>query len=716
MKSNPYVATSDANILDELGSGITETAEGIATPGQGHAVAEGFGQRHVGPLNQAESNLDQAAEVLRGAELNVDFTLSEQQITRMLEEARQQGKLGSSEAQRALLQDLTGPQLYQAWLKGRTKVNEAFANVPHKKIDPMELAQLIARSAEVTNVLEDFGIPATSGGMRKYSDVIDPNTGKSQVDELAEMLEAKGYNDTYFLLNDLRHKLSRRISSAYVAKDGDTAMQIELLRDGIDKLINKDYDPAIQRAMSTYKEFADTFLGTMPLKQYDAAAYQVQDMGDGTVRGQFDAHEAGGQAFIQSRNAYTDDYLTKFVLALQSGNPNASKEISQALVGEALNTLIKKFESGSRISSAELLTAIEPYARTLETTDRNLIQMWREGVESVRMAESGLSDAKHALDEAKATVAQIKEDAARGAFRFFLARQTNNNAVRSNSEDAFRQLFENTDSPTLIKEMRETLKKEKNVLALQGLEAEYLRWLRHRIFTKRSVGFTGDTDDAFVRDLSGARLQDALGSDYSHDMMLLKEIFADKPEMGQAVVEMMTLAHNLVNSRATKVNPFGSSTVVEGDLKNSVNALIGVTLGYLNPTAYKTRIVTGMLTKNSKEALNKAYENIFAQMVTNPDFISEALEAAAKGKPLKKFLGVLTKGMSRGALIEGTGGDEDFQTEEAFNVSEQEMSTMEQQAAQHTERPVERVATNLPAGYTMDEKGFIQRPGAIRTK
>jgi hypothetical protein len=714
MKANPEVAVSDSNFLENVGTEINSVADSLATPAQGHQVAQNIGRSAVDRINAADANVNAAREQVRGADLNVDFTQSEQQITQMLEQARQSGNLGSSETQRYMLQNLTGPQLYQAWLKARTRVDDAFKNVPHEQVDSMELANLLARAGDVTNILEDFGIPATSGGLKKYDPTnINQDTGLNEVEELAQQLESKGYNDVYILVNELRSKLSRRINSAYVSGDSDTALQIELVRDGIDELINKSGNPDIQRAMREYKEYADNWLQTTPLKQYDAAASQVKDMGDGYTRGSLEANEAGMAALAQSRNAYTDDYLTKFVLALQSGNPNASPQISQALVGEALNTLVKKTRAGSRISSDELLAAIEPYARTLETTDPNTIKMWRESVEELKLAESGLQDAEQALANAEIAATQIREEAGRSAARYFIAERTGNASIRESSTDAFRQLFDSQDSPTLVKRLLDEMNVAGDELAIQGVKSEYLRWLKNRIFTKKPVGFTGEADDSVVRDLSGAKLQDALSSDYSHDMMLLKEVFADDPDAGNAVVALMTQMHNMINSRATKVNPFGSNTVVDATLQKSVNTLIMLTLGVLNPTATKARALTGALTLGHNARLSSAFDTIFGKIVTDPQFVSEALESVAKGRPVGRFLAVLTKGMARGTL--GAKRDTEEQTEEAFNTSqlEQERETL---ATQHTERPVERVATNLPEGYAMDERGFIQRPGAIRTK
>jgi hypothetical protein len=712
MKANPEVAMSDANFLETVGTEVSSAANSLATPTQGHQIAEDIGTGMSNRIHAADDTVNLRKQEVLGANMNIDTIQSEQQITQMLEDARRTGNLGSSETQRYMLQDLAGPQLYQAWLKARGKVDEAFKNIPHEVVDSNELAQLLAQVGDVTNILEDFGIPSTSGGMKKYNPVPDPQTGLSEIDQLAQSLEANGYNDVYILVNEVRSKLSRRISSAYAASDSDTALQLELLRDGIDQLVGKSKNPDIQNAMATYAEFADNWLQTTPLKQYDAAASQVQPMPGGMTRGSLEANEAGMAALAQSRNAYTDDYLTKFVLALQSGNPDAAPEISQALVGEALNTLVKKFRSGSRIPSNELLAAIEPYARTLETTNPNLIRAWREQVDQLSHAEAGLKNSEDALAEAEVLAADIKQEANTTAARYFVAELTGNSGVRESSSDAFTKLFDAQDAPTLVARLLDEMNAAgpTGEMAAQGVKAEYLRYLKRKIFTNRPVGVSGDADDMFVRDVSGARLNTALDNDYTRDMMLLKEVFADDKPMGDAVVALMTQMHNMVNSRATKANPFGSNTVVDATLQKSVNTLIMLTMGVLNPTATKARAITGALTLGHNSKVEAAFDTIFAKIVTDPQFISEALESVARGRPMNRFLSVLTKGMTRGTL----GANRD--TEEAFQIPEEEMNAMEDEAAVHTERPAPNpTSANLPAGYTMDERGFIQKPGAIRT-
>lgn len=716
MKTNREVAISDSNFLDQVGNEFRTAADTYASPAEGHQVAQDIGQQASDRIHAADESVTRAKEEVLGANYNLDAVQSDQQVIQMLENARRTGQLGSSETQRYMLQNLTGEQLFNAWKQARKRVDDSFANIPHEPIDPNELATLLARVGDVTNVLEDFGIPSTSGGMKKYSPVPDPQTGMSEVDELAQMLEAKGYNDVYTVINEVRSKLSRRINSAYVNGDSDTALQIELLRDGIDELVKRSKNPDIQRAMDEYKEFADTWLQTTPLKQYDAAASQVQEIG-GYTKGGLEANEAGMAALAQSRNAYTDDYLTKFVLALQSGSPNASTDISTALVGEALNVLVKKYRAGSRIPADELLAAIEPYARTLETTNPTLIRQWREDVEAIKLAESGLNDADQALAAAEVTASQIKEDAGRSAARYFIAELTGNSDVRKSSTDAFRKLFDSQDSPTLVARLLEEMNAAgpQGEMAIQGIKSEYLRYLKNKIFTKKPVGVTGepiDGDDMFVRDISGARLQNALDSDYSHDMMLLKEIFKDDKQQGDNVVALMTTMHNMVNSRATKVNPFGSNTVTDATLQKSVNTLIMLFVGVLNPTATKSRAITGALTLGHNAKVERAYEVLFGKIVTDPQFISEALDAVARGKPVERFLAVLTKGMARGTL----GAKRDTETEDAFEIPPEQMQEMEDEAAVHTNRPVTPInSPNMPAGFVQDERGFIQKPNAIRT-
>lgn len=728
MKSNREVALSDANFLDTVGSEMETAANsfpipggGTTTPAIGHDVGVNIGRQALNRIDTSQNALTRAKEEVAGAGANLDTTLSDTQLMQMLEEARDTNKLGGSMAQRMMREELTGPNLLAGFQKAKQRVTEAFRNVPSEKIDPTELANLIASSGNIMNPLEDFGIPATAGGMKTYNSIPSPDSGLSEIDELALSLEQKGVNDVNYILNEIWPQLSKRINAAYVARDPMSADQIHVFRRQLGELIGKSKNPAIQNAMNEYKEFADTWLGTQPLRQYEAAASQVHEVGGGfTPKGQTDAFEIGGQMFEASRNAYTDAYLTKFVLALQTGDPNASQEISQFLVGEALNTLVKKTTAGSRIPSQELLNSIAPYTRTLENIDPNgLIKDWHEAVQKIQIAEQGLKSSEDVLDEAQALATKMKEEAATGAARFFLGELTRNPGLRKNSQDAWRQLFNATDAPLLVGRLLEQMKTEKNTLAIAGLKSEYLRYLRDKIFTNRPVGVTGDTaspldptQDAFVRDLSGSRLKDALSSDYSHDMSTLREIFKDEPKTGDAVVALMTTMHNMVNSRATKVNPFGSNTVVDATLQKSVNTLIMLTLGVLNRTATTARAVTGTLTLGHNDRMKQAYDSIFSQIVTNPQFVSEALENVSRGRPIKEFLGVVTKGAIRGSIMQRR-PTEDVETEEALggNITPEEMQSMEQQASVHTNRPIEQpiVSSNMPPGYEQDERGFIRK-------
>jgi len=658
LRANPIVAASDAQFLEQTGRIFGEEAEKFAPADVANRVGQGFAgpvirqvDESLGTVKQAESNvLQQQAALVETQDRNA--------VTTALMEARQQGALGSTASESAELSKLAEEELYSAWLKGKTTVDEAFTQIPNDTVDAMELATIIKRVGDESTALDDFGFSPSDRSIRRVG---DPTEESNPIAELAQMLEERGRNDIHTIINNVRPRLSQRITAALESGDAEVANQAVVLRNSLDALIQKNTNPAIQRAYSEYKKFADTWLQTPPLQKFDAAARQVKDVGEGYVKGSKEMREAGLQALAASESALSDTYLTKFVEALKSGGAEGmDADLVHALVGKAIKALTLTVKPGERASSQQIIQAIQPYIKSIERIEginSPTLQMFNQTVEAIQMAESGLGDVTKVLADAQLAHSRIVSEAERSAAGRMVFDLTGNPMTKEDTGKAFKAIFEDKDAPNVIKRLMDSANDMGDEMALNGVKSEFIRWLNDRILTPSQVSGVKAGGEGFVRDQSQSALYKILESPSDNTLATMKEIFADDTSYGTAVYDLMERMYNQLGSRSMKANPFGSQTADAQAVKRNINTMIVLALGVLNPLATKARSLSGALLAGQGQKQAQVIENIMAELVTNPKFLKDSLDMLKTditGETLKGVINRIGSGtgvqLSRGLI------------------------------------------------------------------
>lgn len=672
LKDTNTVAKSDAGSMQTLRDQFTQGADQFASPAASNQVGQDIARPAVDDLLGAQEGIDMAKagrDRVVGERLD---TYDDNYLMGIFEDAKKKGSFSSN----PLLANLTGEELFKAWKQAKGRVDQMFENIPPQDVDPNELAEVISNASSITNVMNDFGIPSTSGGMSAIDDV----------EELAKTLEGNGRNDVKTLIDEVRPRLSKRISAAKDTGDISAAEQLIALRDGIDTLINKSGDPDIKRAFDEYKKFSATWHDIAPLADYDTAARTVKDYGTGSLSGVENVYAAGEKAFEAARAPNGPGYVKKFIEAFQSELPTASDDVTTALMAEGLNVAVKAIEDGKAVDGNAMWAAMEPQLKTLDAINPEAALKIRESISELRQADAQLADKEQAIDNAKRVYSEVREEVNRTAAKFFIANMTGNGeiAVMKETGPGFKQIFDHKDAPNIVEQVLDKMLTSGDTLAVEGFQAELLRHLGDRYFTSKPIGLASEEGTATaVREASGAQLSKALTGNASNDIELIRTMFSDKPEVQEIMYDLMELGNLSLNIRGSKPNPFGSNTANDISLKQGIDTAVNMIIGPLNRTGTRAKNIGRLLSAGVDASRGQIVKEIWGQLSTNSDEAVKALTYLKKDKSgktwpsfVRRFLDDTRRRVIRGYTVDFKGTDQntaeqpspDAQTNEAFNI------------------------------------------------
>ena len=673
LKANPIVAKSDANIATGFKQSMSDTSNAIATEKAAGQAIDKAGQPIVNQLNaQPPGTL-----ATKSAETQLASMQNNNQLIKMISDARAKGVLGSTAEERATLANLSEEQLFQNYTKDKEAVDQLFKAIPHGQIPAIELAQAIKNAGDQEGLLRALGLsPGEAAPVSKVGDDFVDKAGKthSPVNDLAATIEKMGLTDVNALINHVRPLIAQAKTNIKegVSVNKDTSQYDALLNFIND--VGKDQGDEFTIAMNEYKRFADKWLNTPPLAQFANAADKVRTIKtDGSVEfgpdevftpGGPAAREAGQQAFVQSADAMTGTYLEKFMDALRTGEGSQDEAMTYAMIGQAVNQMAKNPE----IDSSIIQGAIQPYLKTLEriaSTGKgegaakaaSFIKLVNDTTYELQQLKSGLSGAKSGDDLANAVYEESMEQARKSALMPYIFQGENGARMADMSQiNELSQKFFN--GPQAVDRVKDVLTKAgDDPVVRDALKAEFMRNMMDKVFGRRGIGETiqpGTSVPQVARDLSPAGLQDVLdGAKGDTTLAVMKELFP--PEDAQAITQLLQVMDVFVNGRAAKANPFGSNTVNDAQLTRGVNALITVFLGVLNPTATKARTFANLATGDVKKNTAVAIEKLLSRMVTDPTFLQTSMKALADDRTGKGLIPTFQRMISSGGAIAGRG-------------------------------------------------------------
>lgn len=678
MRSERVVREGDNAILRDTSNVLQRNAEDYATPQAANEGAQQLATDVLTPVVEARRTLDAASRALDNARTTGQQAYDRDAVMRALEVARQNNALGGDAAERQILEQLTGPDLLKAWEDARSAYSEAFDAIEEGiDFDRAGLRDLVLDLAEETNQFSTVTVrEMESDPFRLLLDGLtaqqkrDPDTGRllfdtvdgervpvmETVDDVMARIE--GDLDLKFIYTDLRPAISRRMDLLQ-SRNMPIPASLQRLKGFIDDAAEQSGDPAFREAMDLYQDYANTFLRTEPLRQYDNTARRVADSYEvrpGERMGELDAYEAGMLALNASENAQGSGYITAFIDALNRGQSGeVTDQMAQAYVGMALNNLARSTRRGDSVSAEQIRSAISPYLDRIRATNPESVRSFENAVQTIEMAQMGLANAEEAERVARAAYDEILTAAQDDAASVFVRNLDGANpSPLEDTATQWNQIFEAADAPERVEELFRRAASTGNQLAMDGIKSRYIAYLRDRIFTqgRRGADVSADGTSA-VREVSPTQLTNILEGTNDNTLTTLRQVFADEPEKAAALERMFEVLNISVNNRAMRGNNFGSTTVYDSDLKKTVDRLIVLTLGVLNPVATKARNLSAVIVEGRQQQIVEAIQTNFALMVTSPSYFNEVMQAVSRDLTDESLTQILTPYLARGAVTAG---------------------------------------------------------------
>lgn len=674
MRGNEAIRRSEANFQEAAKNVFDQTADTFATRSEGNLAGQQLGQPIADQLNSARQTMDNAqSQAITTREAAMEEA-NKTELISLLRKARGENVLGDARQTDAVKQQMD-ESLYNGWVKAKQGVDDAFAAIPNEQIDVKNIAEAIAQAGDKDNLLRIMRVKADTLPVSPLPEPL--KEGDDPMQDLIDDLIAGGITDTRTLISEVRPNLVSMRDDYLTGdkKNNLAAKQVDTIIKAIDDEIGKSTNPAVMEAMSRYKKFADTYLQTPELRAFDLAARGVVDVGEGMLKGQSDMYSAARNAYEQAMGqGRTSEGLTRYLNAVQAGSTEpVGPTVSKAIVGDAMSLLASNTANLGTVTPEQLVSGLRPYLNQIRTADPAMYTQIEEVFDLLRNNRDSLTAAEDAATLAQTAYTKLSESAKREAAYTFLdtASGTKIEPLMDNGR-AWARIFSAQNAPETVGRLLQQASDEGNDLAVDGIKAEFTRWLSDNIFTTRPTGVSVSEEGAsFARESSNASLRSILEGNQSNVLTTMGEVFKDQPQTAEAIYELMTRMHNQVNARAAKANPFGSDTAQNQALQRNINTMITLTFGVLNRTAARARAISGALTAGQDEVQRKAIDALAGQMLADPTFFSQALKAVAadaSGETFQSFMrramAVSSKEMTRGVM--GAAKPEDQQTEEVF--------------------------------------------------
>lgn len=677
--NKPQVSAKDADMVGAFSKTMRNTADAVTGDPKNAAAIRGqtavtLGNQVVDSLNTPDPNKLGMIAAQEGLE-------SEKKKNRIIQEllAAKKGTNPSTAQYDATL-DQVGIDLYNNYITDKQAVETIFNSVPDEPVNAVEFAQAIKNAGDEKLLLDVMGVaPAESKPIRPIGDdTIDQQTGAliSPVNNLAKQLEGLTVKDLVRRVRPLLAAAKDQIANPFGGKVNKDVTQYQMLIDYIDG-VAENAGPEFQNAMDQYKLFKQKYQSPS-LDPFVEAANQVQPiyLSDGTPltpKGQIKMETASRQALEDSMNSLNRKELEIFLNA--SRTSTNSKAVTQALVARAINQLAMK---GGDITSNELISSLEPILKALEVAgDKETIKAWTDAVELLRMAESGMIDAKQAYDTTLTSANLIRERARESAAFEFVTKT--GGAYKpvdpGEANETFRKFFNGPNLPSRIEQLLSEAKAAGNELAINGIKSHFLKWIKERVTTKgNATGVTlGEEGATFTKDFSSNNMNNILtGENGDTTLAAMEKLFANDKQVAQTFIELLKVMSGFVDLRGMRAQAFGSQTAGLTQLQKATNTMITLGFGVLNPTATKLRTISKLFTEDVDASSKYVSEKLIDGMLADIDTFKAALKALADDETGRTAQGLVEK-LLRGAagpLARGTYASthptQDEQTQEAL--------------------------------------------------
>ena len=692
--NNPAVKSGSTNINQSVDNIIAETADDIATVTKVSDDIIGEAQKVTDEVTEGAAAREMAELGLEVAGAEARAVQDQNKIINMLNDAVENNSLGTSVAEKAALNELSGEVLYNGWKDSFVNYNNLFNAIPegiafdvgdfistvNKNFNTVDDLDIITQTATKADPVADMLKAFKPQAVLDDAGEVVMKDGKVVMETTEEIIEriSKGDIDLKRLYTEIRPALSGSITTLKNAGNPAYRKLINI-KTYIDDLAAQSGDDSFDAAMTAYKNHEGVYGNTVQLNTWEQSAKQVVDSVDdatgalkvptamGTPKGWANMVETGAKMQNSSFESLTPEIVNSWITAVGQGSAEeVSSQYVKHLVGLAINAIGKTTLAGDSVQSQNIITSIQDYVVVLEKMGTpealDAVTLFKNTVDDLQAVESGVISAKDYVANTTKDSLRILDDAKSETLSRFIQDLTGKAPVIKAPNEVRTELasiFNSKTAITDIKNLMSRVDEAGDPLLKEALQAQYLRHLRDKIFTNKGIDLQVNTQGATSRinEASPAKLNKMLSQD-DMSFAILDELFkkgTDDEIIGLGIKNIVVLQNLAINPQAVRPLTMGSSTISEAEMMKGVNQLITWTLGILNPTATKARsIASGMVSEASAKNAEAA-EALLVSFLVNPAFARNALDQAVNNSAKfdkTSFLQMLTTYNMRGVFTE----------------------------------------------------------------
>jgi len=621
--------------------------------------------------------IDEAASKIEPAELGLAQTAADtaqfaerNAVTESLMTATRNNALGADSAEKAFLNKLTGPQMYNAWLSSSTIVNDAFNLLEKVPLDGRRFLEIVRKAASSTDDFKNILVKdqVESDPFKKFLEIISPKTlikdGEEEVLETTEeIIYRLNGEDFTQIFKELRPLIANRIK-VFKANPVTGTEALISLKQGIDQLAEETGNPAFDAAMDLYKQH-DNLWGSGasdPLQKYSSVARIANPE---TGIGMNNAYVAGERAMVESLGSQNNAWVEPFLKAIDStvSDDTVMPEMAEAYIGMAMNALGRTLAAGDAPSSQAIVNAINPYISSIQKLAPGVVDRWNDAVNTLKSYESGLKTQEQSVLDLNASYAKTMVEAKSAEASRLIYDITGKRVATENPQAAFNSIFNSAEAPTILPELMQAAD-EAGGLAREGIQSAYMQWLAKKIEVSRAAGLApGDTTKT-VREVSTTQISKILDDPSSPVLKSIATVFSNNMDRAAQIVRLLEIQELALGSRSIKGETFGSSTNYDQQLTKLMDRVVTLRYGVLNTQATITRNLLKTLTASGVQKIQKSADDTFNMIAAYPNEFDRVLQLLAQGKE-ETALQIMNRYSARGLYL-GAGDDVDAQMQSAL--------------------------------------------------
>lgn len=651
--NSPVVNTSTERLMRQSQKVLDQTTSGIASPEQSINAGKELGSQVIQPIKEAKGNLSMAQTDQLLANSKLSNVQKDNTIIKLMEDNK--NLLDWSTDNGVAARNLTGDELFNVWKKDRENVNQMFDNIPN---------DVGVNRKEFLNTLNELGGKVDEGSIAKLTSP-EKTIGSFTDDEIKNIVDKYGETIPFkVLFNEVRPKIVNRIDQLRMSGSDKNVQQLIDVKKYIDEIANSSAatEGPVANAMNTYKQFADKWRKVPELEVYDAKAMNVGDVGFGAEKNKIALTDYGFETFEQLANSKDTEKWTRFANILDQANSEGNQIAVEYILGKTLRQLNKELGNGTKPITAEVVRNVfEPLQNSFKNLSPDVMSKAKDAFNSLLEAEQGLAKTTDVAERLQTVYDELlanSQKKAAGKFVYDILEQAKlGNDLRLLEDGqigkAFDDIFNHKNSPQLIEQLMNQA--GNNQAVKDGIKAQYLRYLKDKILTNTTLGFTGG-GTGVIKDASNSKLSNFLGSGETPQIDALRKVFAGDKETLDGVTQLLDIMAS--NTEARNFKPLAGESNTAFNLMDSKKAkdtatkLVTLMFGVLSHTGAVVRAMSFGQIDKAVEKNNKIAMAIYDRLITNPNFLKDTLEVYAKQgeKGLTQQLQPVIKELYRGYM------------------------------------------------------------------